>query len=126
MTGTGATLACWLYDAHIDAVSSWPAASARITITRGDKGETPATIHLVGHTASTRSDTPSPIGDPVDAGVWLPGETRTTPLPATITQQLLTGAAQGVGVTATGATDIASLVGVGTNITSGQITMTRR
>ena len=80
----------------------------------------------MGHTASTRSDTPSPIGDPVDAGVWLPRETRTIPLPATITQQLLTGAAQGVGVTATGATDIASLVGVGTDITSGQIIMTRR
>lgn len=126
MTGTEATLACWLYDAHIDAVSSWPAASAEITIIRGGESEIPATIHLVGHTASTRSDTPSPVGDPVDAGVWLPGETRTIPLPATITQQLLTGAAQGVGVTATGAADMTSLAGVGTDVTSGQITMTRR
>lgn len=126
MTSTEATLACWLYSAHIDAVAGWGSASAQITIIRAGEGESPAAIHLVAHTASTRADTPTPVGGPVDVGSWMPGEKRTITLPDAITQQLLSGAAQGVGVTATGAADITSLVGVGTDVTSGQITMTRR
>ena len=119
------TLACWLYGAHIDAVAGWQVSSASVHIVRSMAGSGPATLHLVAHTASDRLDSPSTIGPTVDVGPILPGEHLDVDIPLQLAQQLADGTAQGIAVTASGATDWCQLIGAGTDITSGLLTIRR-
>lgn len=125
LTGADGGLGCWLYDARVDAIAGWTVTGASLHIVRSPAGDGPAAVHVVAHTASSRLSTPTVVGDPVAAGTVLPGETADLPLPAAMVQQLADGTAQGLAVVASGATDWCQLIGAGTDITSGQITITR-
>lgn len=123
----GVAMGAWMYGAALDDIAGQPVAEATIRVHRRSAEAGPVGVWLVTHDAKTPDETPRHIDGPYRLGDIQPGSTRDFPLPGEVVSALTSAQAAGLGVAVDTKTayspDFAEFVGVGEDITSGQVTI---
>lgn len=121
----GVAMGAWMYGAALDDIAGQPVAEATIRVHRRSAEAGPVGVWLVTHDAKTPDETPHHIDGPYRLGDLQPGRTKDFPLPGEVVSALTSAQAAGLGVAVDTqnaySRDFAEFVGVGEDITSGQV-----